>query len=140
MGKNKISVSFDFDGTLEHHFDGGENKNREGIQEFFKQLIADEKFDVYIITRRYGPEHSDKGLGNEHQKVYDLLNSLNVVLAEEKILFTNREYKYSLVNELGVDIHLDDEFRELELINRYTSGSSVDSTKDNWRKKFNELL
>lgn len=133
-------VSFDFDGTLEEHFDGANNKNREGIQRLFQELVADENFDVYIITRRFGPEHAGKGIGNEHRKVFDFLNSLNIVLAEEKILFTNREYKYSLVHELGVHIHLDDEIRERELIDRYTNGSSVDSTQDNWRKKFDELL
>jgi FMN phosphatase YigB (HAD superfamily) len=133
-------VSFDFDGTLEEHFDGGKNKNREGIQQLFQELVDDDGFDVYIITRRFGPEHASKGIGQEHQKVYDLLNSLNIVLAEEKILFTNRDYKYSFIHELGVDIHLDDEIRERELIDKYTSGSSVDSTQPNWREKFDELL
>jgi trehalose-6-phosphatase len=133
-------VSFDFDGTLSDHFQGKHNPNKEGIQKLFKQLSDDDNFDVYLITRRYGPEHKDKGLGCEHEGVYNLLDELNIVLPKEKLIFTNREMKYYTVVNLGIDIHLDDEFRDRELINKFTKGSAVDATQSNWRQKFDELL
>ena len=133
-------VAFDFDGTLHDHFHGQHNPNKKAIQNLLKQLSEDENFSVYIITRRYGPEYSEKGKGNEHQDIYDLLDELNLQLPEEKIIFTNREMKYYTIVNLGIDIHIDDEFRDRELINKFTKGSTVDATQSNWRTKFDELL
>jgi hypothetical protein len=95
---------------------------------------------VYIIKRRFGPEYSGKGSGQEHLKVIELLKKLNITLPEENVLFTNREYKYSTIQSLEVDIHLDDDLKEHELISKFTNRSSVDTTKPNWREKFDELL
>jgi len=133
-------ISFDYDGNLDDHFDGGKNPHKEEVQKLFKKLSEDDDVDLYLITRRYGPEHSTKGLKNEHQKVYSLLEELNIVLPKEKILFTNREMKYKIILNLEIDIHLDDDFRDRELINKFTQGSSVDTTKPGWLKKFDELL
>ena len=133
-------VSFDFDGTLHGYFFGGVNPNEEEVRKLFVELVNSDEFDVYIITRRYGPEHADKGVKNEHTTVFNLLNELKVELPEEKILFTNRKYKYSFINNLGIDIHLDDDAQEHQLIRNYSSGSSVDVQDSGWRIKFDEFL
>lgn len=133
-------ISFDFDGTLGDHFGGGFNSVKEEVQEFFKGLVESGKYDIYIITRRYGPEFSDEGLQNEHEEVFDLLKSLNITLPEENILFTNRKYKFTLINTLGIDIHLDDDSREHELIEKFTNRSSVNIQLPNWKEKFDGLL
>jgi len=133
-------VSFDFDGTLNDHFYGDTNPEKDGIKQLFKELFESEDFDVYIITRRFGPEDSEKGLGDEHTTVDNLLESLNIDLPKEKKLFTNRKYKYTLINKLEIDIHLDDDPKEHELIRKFTNGSSVYVQDSNWRKDFDELL
>lgn len=140
MDKVKKLISFDFDGTMSDHFDGQKNINKESIQRLFQQLYADDDFDVYIITRRYGPEYPLEGKGNEANEVIELLNKLNTLLPKEKIIFTNREYKYYFIHNLEIDIHIDDEFRERELINKFTKGSAVDATSPNWKNEFDELL
>lgn len=133
-------ISFDVDGTINEHFFGELNPHKDEVQKLLVKLVNDEYFDVYIITRRFGPTHSNKGQKNEHQVVLNLLNKLNIQLPEEKIIFTNREYKYSVINKLNIDIHLDDDDREHELIKKFTKGSSVNVQHPNWREKFEELL
>lgn len=133
-------ISFDFDGNLNDHFDGQNNPNKEDMQELLSKLCSDDNFDVYIITRRFGPEHSEKGNKNEHEKVFLLLNQLNLHLNQEKVLFTNREYKYSMINSLKIDIHLDDDIKDCELIDKLTTGRAVNTSEINWRQKFEALL
>jgi len=140
MSNKKTSVSFDFDGTLNDHFFGHDNPYKDGIKQLFKELSESEEFDVYIITRRFGPEDSEKGLKDEHTTVFNLLNELNIVLPKEKVIFTNRSYKYTLINKLKIDIHLDDDPKEHNLIRRFTNGSSVDVQTPDWRKEFDGLL
>jgi hypothetical protein len=140
IDKKITSVSFDFDGTLNEHFFGAVNPYEDGIKQLFVELVNSGDFDVYIITRRYGPEDSEKGLGDEHTTVDNLLKTLNIDLPKEKKLFTNRKYKYTLINKLGIDIHLDDDPKEHELIRKFTNGSSVYVQDPNWRKEFDELL
>ena len=133
-------ISFDFDGTLNEHFFGAVNPQEDEIKKLFVELCNDDNFDVYIITRRFGPEDADKGLKDEHTTVINMLDMLNIQLPKEKIIFTNRQYKYSVINKLKIDIHLDDDNREHDLIRRFTTGSSVDVQQPNWREKFDELL
>lgn len=133
-------ISFDYDGTLGDHFMGGPNFQKDKIQKLFLELIGSEDFDVYIITRRFGPEMSNDGLKNEHLTVYNMIDELNIEFPKEKILFTNRKYKYSFINQLEIDIHLDDDLKEHDLIKNFSKGSSVDVQKPNWREIFDELL
>lgn len=140
MIKKKKRVSFDFDGTLNGYFTGGINMHEDEVRALFVELIKSGEYDVYIITRRYGPEDCDKGVGNEHEPVFNLVKELKVELPKEKILFTNRKYKYSLINSLGIDIHLDDDGMEHQLIKKFSTGSSVDVENSDWRQKFDELL
>lgn len=140
IGKKRTSVSFDFDGTLNEHFFGAVNPQEDEVKRLFVELVESEDFDVYIITRRYGPEDADKGLKDEHTTVDNLLKTLNIDLPKEKKLFTNRKYKYTLINKLGIDIHLDDDPKEHVLIKKFTNRSSVDVQDPDWRKEFDKLL
>ena len=133
-------ISFDFDGTLNEHFFGAVNPQEDEIKKLFVELCNDDNFDVYIITRRFGPEDSDKGLKDEHTTVINMLDSLNIQLPKEKIIFTNRKYKFSFINKLKVDIHLDDDIKEHQLIRKFTNKSFVDVQQPDWRKCFDELL
>lgn len=135
-----MKVSFDYDGSLADYFDGEINPNKEGIQSLFLELYTSKKHDVYLITRRFGPDFPEEGAGNEFQAVYQLLKNLNIALPKEKIIFTNREYKYSTIHALQIDIHIDDEKRERDLINNFTKGSAVDAMNPNWREEFDKLL
>jgi len=140
MQTKKLRVSFYFDGTLNDHFFGDENPQKDGVKKLFKELCESDEYDVYIITRRFGPEDAEKGLKDEHTTVMNLLETLNIELPEEKILFTNRKYKFSFINKLEIDIHLDDDIKEHQLIRKFSSGSSVDVQQPDWRKEFDGLL
>lgn len=136
----KTKISFDYDGSLDDYFDGEKAPYKKWVQELFKELSEDDSVDLHLITRRFGPEYSNEGLKNEHEKVFNLLDELNIVLPKEKVIFTNREMKYLNIINLGIDIHLDDDFRDRDLIDKFTKGSAVDVTKSDWRQKFDELL
>lgn len=70
--------------------------------------------EVIIITKRFGPENSDKGIKNEHLEVQHLAKKLGI----EKIYFTNREMKFSYIINLGVDRHFENDDYEVQLINQ----------------------
>lgn len=140
MNNDIKKVSFDFDGTLSEHFGGQLNPNKKDIQELFVNLCNSEKYDVYIITRRYGPKYYNKGTRNEHNKVFSLLNELKIELPEENVLFTNREYKFSFIKKLGINLHFDDDMDEHFYIKQNTNASSIDVTLDDWNKDIDELL
>jgi hypothetical protein len=101
-------VSFDFDGTLSIGFFGEPNPYKDRVHDIVRELIA-EGFDVHIITRRY--EHP---MRNELDDVYAIAFELGI--PDEKIFFTNREWKYSKINELGIEFHIDDDETDIRLI------------------------
>jgi hypothetical protein len=106
-----MKISFDFDGTLEDDFDGTVNKQKEEIQKLAKRYVSD-GHDVCIITKRYGYEKSNLGIGNEHLKVYYLANELGI----DKVYFTNREMKFNYIINLGIDRHFENDDYEVQLI------------------------
>ncbi len=107
-------ISFDFDGTLDDEFGGVPiNFQKKDIQLLAKQYI-EEGHDVMILTKRFGPDHSDKGLGNEHLIVFELAKELGI----EKVYFTNRVMKFSYIIRLSIDMHFENDDYEVELINQ----------------------
>lgn len=98
-------ISFDFDGTLEDDFDGRPNPQKEEIQNICKYLVNQGK-DVYIITKRFGPKHT------ESKEVYQLAESLGV----KNIYFTNRELKHGKIWELGIEVHFENSEYEASVI------------------------
>jgi nucleoside-diphosphate-sugar epimerase len=101
-------ISFDFDGTINDHFDGGLNPFKVDVHNVIKRLV-NEGYDVHIVTRRYG----DPNL-NENQIVFDIAD--NVGINKENIHFTDRKWKFNIINELGIDFHIDDDESDIRFI------------------------
>lgn len=109
-----MRISFDFDGTLVDEFGGHpSNSQKDEIQGLVKKYL-NQGHEVIIITKRFGPENSDKGIKNEHLEVQHLAKKLGI----EKIYFTNREMKFSYIINLGVDRHFENDDYEVQLINQ----------------------
>lgn len=113
MKYNKFRISFDFDGTLDDEFGGFFNKQKEEIQNLAKKYVK-EGHDVCIITKRYGPEFSNEGLGDEHLVVFNLAKELGI----NKIYFTNRDMKFDKILELKIDRHFENSQYEVDLITK----------------------
>jgi Mor family transcriptional regulator len=110
---SNLRISFDFDGTLSDDFDGSFNKQKDEIQNLAKKYL-NEGHQVYIITKRYGPEFSNMGLTNEHKIVFDLAKKLGI----KDVYFTNREMKFSYILNLRIQKHFENSNYEVELINQ----------------------
>jgi hydroxymethylpyrimidine pyrophosphatase-like HAD family hydrolase len=109
-----MKISFDFDGTLVDEFGGFPiNEQKDEVQALVKKYLG-EGHEVIIITKRFGPENSDKGIKNEHLEVQDLARKLGI----EKIYFTNREMKFSYIINLKVGKHFENDDYEVKLINQ----------------------
>jgi hypothetical protein len=109
-----MRISFDFDGTLDDKFGGVSiNEQKLEIQSLAKKYIND-GHEVIILTKRYGPANSKRGLKNEHLEVYKLAKELGIV----KVYFTNREMKFSHIMVLKIDKHFEDDAYEVGLINQ----------------------
>lgn len=80
----KTIVSFDFDGCLSDQFFGDINSEGEDVKELFRSLASSEEFEVFVITRRFGPENSEEGQKNEHIAVYDLIEELKSGFQKKK--------------------------------------------------------
>ena len=111
-----MRVSFDFDNTLYHPFGyNGSNSNDQmnDIQSLAKEYLRS-GYDVFIVTKRYGPENRSLGLTNEHLLVYEIAFRLGIVL--ENVHFTNREMKFKTLLKLGINRHFEDDEYECDLI------------------------
>lgn len=126
-----MNISFDFDGTLEDEFGGFPiNEQKEEIQSFAKKYI-EEGHNVMILTKRYGPENSDKGLKNEHLVVFRLAEELGI----KEVNFTNREMKFSYINRMGIDIHFENDDYEVSLIKQACKNCLVIPVEESdWRE------
>lgn len=130
MTDNKITFSFDFDGTL------GESLE---LQEFCKKFIA-HGIEVKILTRRFEPGFYQE---DEHSWVYALAKELGI--KHENIHFTNRKYKYEFVDKLGIHYHIDDDFNDYYYILNHSKCVPI-LFKDpalfetNWEKTLQNML
>jgi hydroxymethylpyrimidine pyrophosphatase-like HAD family hydrolase len=106
-----MKISFDFDGTLDDEFGGILNPQKNEIQDIAKKYI-EEGHQVCIITKRYGPEMSNMGLGNEHRDVLTLAKKLGI----SEVYFTNREMKFSHILALKIQRHFENSDYEVKLI------------------------
>lgn len=112
-----MKISFDFDGTLHHPFGcestGERNNQMSTIQKYARRYIS-EGHQVFIITKRYGPENKNLGLRYEHLLVQELAFKLGIGI--DNVHFTNREMKTEKILNLGIDMHFDDDGYECGLL------------------------
>lgn len=109
-------ISFDFDGTLNDQFNGDLNPQKKLTRDWVMRLKR-RGYDVHIVTRRYGPLFSKEGAGNEHIEVLKLAKELGIDY--DNVIFTNRQWKYKVLGGLGSIIHIDDDEKEKQLIERH---------------------
>lgn len=103
----KIKISFDYDGTL----------SLEKIQNIARKLNKNE-IDIFILTSRFGNMERMKYKDLESNEViYQLASELGI--PSHRISFTNQIPKWMVLNESGVQIHIDDDEREIRSINYY---------------------
>jgi len=121
MIKHNI-ISFDFDGTLNEFFDGSENPHKLEVRDWVRRFKR-RGYDVHIITRRFGPDNSALGAMDEHIKVLELAKELGIT--EDKVIFTNREWKHSFIKSVGACIHIDDEIDERIFMETYHPDATV---------------
>lgn len=122
-------ITIDYDGTIGDQFNGDFNSQKKLIHDWIMRLIR-RGYDVHIVTRRYGPEFANKGKGNEHVEVLDM--AFNLGIDADKVIFTNREWKYKTLKKLNSIIHLDDDENEKKLIELH-----LPNTKSIWIESTN---
>ena len=120
-------ISVEFDGTLSRFFNGMSNPMEMDVQHMVKRLI-DEGHDVHIVTRRY-----ENQMLSENRAVLQMGEHLG--LSDENIHFTNRNWKWQILDELGIDFHLDNDETDLYYIkNKLTKTIGVSLNKDGVQK------
>jgi hypothetical protein len=118
-------VSFDFDSTLD----------KRSVQKYALDLI-NKGFEVWICTSRLAPENANEGWNDDLFLVSDKLG-----VERGNIIFTNYEDKSDHLNEKGFIWHLDDDWIELNQINKKTDLKGVSVFGNNkWKSKCNKIL
>lgn len=132
------TISCDFDGSLDDNFDGTINPHKKEVRNKVLKLIR-RGYDVYIITRRYGPENSSRGAIDEHLVVLEVAKELGI--PKEKVIFTNREWKYSSIESIGACMHIDDDKREKYWIERHLPKVKMICLEDsNWNEQIDGVI
>jgi hypothetical protein len=136
--KDKIKVSFDFDGTLD----------KKAVQKYAKELVND-GYEVWIVTARfsdismYGNYFMEKyGLKNLQEDFDNLFKvAKEVGINEDHIDFQNMAPKIEFLYDKGFVWHLDDDPQELYNIKKNnTTCIAIDVLKNDWKLKCNKLL
>jgi len=105
-------ISFDFDGVLDSDY----------VQEFVSWLL-EFNTDIWVITTRNHAFYS------EVKAVTDRLG-----IPSRKVIFTSGEQKFKAVRDLGIDVHLDDDWNEIAKINDSTDCLGLTNVGNpNWR-------
>ncbi len=131
-------ISVDMDGTIDHHFDGTKNPYKKMVRDFILRLIR-RGYTVYIVTRRYGPDNSVRGLMNEHLKVWEVADELGI--PRDRVIFTGREWKYKTIEALGSSIHIDDDETEKYWIERHSPLVQVILLgHNNWMEQLTDII
>lgn len=133
MGPTIMKISFDFDGTLEM---------RE-VQMVAKDIIDRGIFDVCILTTRYKDPmnypwaKSDPAYAKTlHDELYKVAKELGIT----EIHFTDYEFKTGHIDKYGIDVHLDDNYRdEVYVINEKNKANAIHYNYG-WKKRFYEAI
>jgi hypothetical protein len=124
-----MKISFDFDNTLEFLT----------VQDFAKRLIS-EGHDVCILTTRYeDPTKYPRDVTEE----FAYFNKVAKDLGIKETNFTNFQWKHTVIDSLGIDIHIDDNlYEEVSAINIYCKARCVHYRygEDDWQNEVRNLI
>lgn len=119
-------VSFDFDGTLEYI----------EVQDVAKDLIK-RGYEVCILTTRFSdPSKYNFDATEAHQQLFDVAKDVGI----EEIHFTEYEYKYKTIDSFGIDIHIDDDYRDEVFVINKTCRARAILYGYGWVKELEESL
>jgi hypothetical protein len=119
-------ISVDFDDTLD----------RKSVQEFIKEKIK-QGFEIWIHTSRLDNTNAPSPRWNDD--LFKVCEELNI--PKNNVVFCNMTDKWEFIKEKPFILHLDDDWIELDLINKNTNtiGISVWGNSQ-WETKANKLL
>jgi hypothetical protein len=124
----KKIVTFDFDKTL----------SRKDVQDYARSLLS-KGIDIWVLTSRYDDLHIHKYLHKgTNDDIYSVVDEL--CIPRDKIRFTCMRYKFEYLEGTNVILHLDDDYIELNMINRLTSTKGISVVSSNYKQKCNKLL
>lgn len=105
-----MKISFDFDGTL---------RDIPEIKAYCAKLTANTKHNIYIVTKRYSSFFTKKFplVSDESSEVYSLAELLGI--KDQNVYFTNRQRKIEIIKQLNIDIHIDDDPKEIRLLKNH---------------------
>ena len=112
-----IRISFDFDDTL----------SLPSVQKVAKELI-ELGFDVIIVTsRRSDGENSD-------------IEEVSQDLGVDLVFYTEYNLKFTHLQKLMCDIHIDNDRNELIHLSRFSDIVGVDVTDESWEYQLKNLI
>lgn len=122
IDNTKPIISFDFDGTF----------SLKEVQDFYYKIK--DKVNFLILTRRYDEIHKHLWVSNPTNKeLWDLIDSWKI--PKENVFFTNFEWKYTFLKDTFVLLHLDDDWNEIDYINKNTTVKGICLMEHNWKKR-----
>lgn len=125
-----MKVSFDFDSTLD----------RVVVQDYAKSLI-NKGYEVWICTSRYDYHNvPNKNWSKDSNKdLFLVADSLGI--PRERIKFMNMEEKHTFIKGMDFLFHLDDDWIEINWINKYTETKGISCFgSSGWKQKCNKIL
>lgn len=123
-----MKISFDFDYTL----------SRPTVYDFAKSLVDKGGFDIWIVTSRHN-DNDKWGFTPDNSDLYKVAAELNI--PDDKIHFTNGDDKWGFIKDKDFILHLDDDWIELNLINRHTNTKGISVWGNTtWKQKCKKIL
>lgn len=110
-----VNISFDYDGTL---------NTKKGLEVFNK--LKEDGYNIRVTTTR---REVDK-----NQDLWKVCNSLGI----ENVVFTNLNMKWDYMH--NIDVHIDNDPKELKLISQYTFAVPILITDENFDQKLNTII
>lgn len=120
-------VSFDFDSTL----------SRTVVQDFAFSLIK-KGYEVWIVTSRF-EDCDNYNFKTDNSDLFNIANKLGI--PKDHIKFMNMSDKYEFFLDKDFIFHLDDDWIEINMINRNTKTKGVSCFgTSGWKQKCEKIL